>query len=363
MIWDIIEIEKTFILFGSSFFIAFCLLEILKKEKSVLSYFLILLSLNLFLIHYRFYLYLYLYSVENPELFFSILFNISLVGPFVLSISKQLMDFALPANRFPLFIHYLPAIPVLFGEIYFHANGYLLKKQAFQDSYEQLSFDFIHLGVSFTIFQLLIYLIFFVWNLIKIDRAYKLQYSKPMFILLGFAFTILGLLGIGFFLKKIIFFRFGLYVFSILGFVLLFFREKFPGFFQAFQQEIQTVRYERTQLNGINLEAIHKRLQELMEEKKLFLNEELRLSMLAEELLISPNQLSRILNEHYTKNFNEFINFYRIEESKKILLDDLEKTILSVAFEVGFNSKATFNSQFVKFTGLTPSEYRKKFKD
>jgi len=60
------------------------------------------------------------------------------------------------------------------------------------------------------------------------------------------------------------------------------------------------------------------------------------------------------------KSFYDVINSYRVEEAKRLLLDEKNRnyTILSVGFEAGFNSKTTFNPVFKKFTGVTPTEYR-----
>jgi len=62
----------------------------------------------------------------------------------------------------------------------------------------------------------------------------------------------------------------------------------------------------------------------------------------------------------FSRNFCEFINGYRIEESKRQLFDPArqERSILDIAYEVGFNSKSTFNSAFKKHTGPKPSEFR-----
>ena len=86
------------------------------------------------------------------------------------------------------------------------------------------------------------------------------------------------------------------------------------------------------------------------------------LSQLSEDLEIPLHKLSRVINDRLNINFYTFINRYRIEEAKKLLINmDLEKTnIINIAFESGFNSKTTFNTVFKKFTGLTPTEYINK---
>ncbi len=77
---------------------------------------------------------------------------------------------------------------------------------------------------------------------------------------------------------------------------------------------------------------------------------------------LRPKLLSQAINEGLGKNFFEFINRYRIEEAKRLLTDPADKkiTVLEVLYQVGFNSKSSFNTVFKKQTGLTPSEFKKK---
>jgi len=104
-----------------------------------------------------------------------------------------------------------------------------------------------------------------------------------------------------------------------------------------------------------NLEAhIHSR--------ESFRNSNLTIAMLAQELDIQKRTLSELINDHYGQNFVDFINTHRINLAKKKLKHptDTNETILEVLFEVGFNSKSSFNSAFKKKTGLTPSEFKLK---
>lgn len=98
-----------------------------------------------------------------------------------------------------------------------------------------------------------------------------------------------------------------------------------------------------------------------MEEKKSFLNPDITLSELAKEMNLSTNQLSQTINLEFGKNFNEFINNYRVEMFKVKLKDQSVQhlSLLGIAMECGFNSKATFNRVFKKITQLSPSEYLK----
>ncbi len=97
-------------------------------------------------------------------------------------------------------------------------------------------------------------------------------------------------------------------------------------------------------------------------EEQPFLIPNLSLRSLAEQIEIHPNKLSWLLNERIGKNFNEFINHYRIEYFKKLVVDPENRNIslLGLAYESGFNSKTVFNTYFKKETGLTPKEFLKQ---
>jgi len=92
-----------------------------------------------------------------------------------------------------------------------------------------------------------------------------------------------------------------------------------------------------------------------------YLDSQLSLESLAEELHVSTSQLSKIINEQTLHNFNYMINSYRVEFSKELLLNPSYSlyTITSIALEAGFNSKSTFYSAFSKHVGMTPSQFRK----
>ena len=95
--------------------------------------------------------------------------------------------------------------------------------------------------------------------------------------------------------------------------------------------------------------------------KKPYLDPELTLSQLAKDLSISRSQLSQLINDGIGENFYDFVNKYRVEQVKKLMIDPQVKNynMLGIALEAGFKSKSTFNLIFKRFTGLTPTEYRK----
>ena len=98
-----------------------------------------------------------------------------------------------------------------------------------------------------------------------------------------------------------------------------------------------------------------------MKEEKWFQNPSLSLRKLAENVNISSNKLSWLLNERIGQNFNEYINSFRLENFKKIALnpENSHLTLLALAYESGFNSKSVFNTFFKKTEGMTPKAWVK----
>ncbi|WP_319480221.1 tetratricopeptide repeat protein [uncultured Draconibacterium sp.] len=104
------------------------------------------------------------------------------------------------------------------------------------------------------------------------------------------------------------------------------------------------------------------KLTQFITEEEPFLIPNLSLRSLADLVEIHPNKLSWVLNERVGKNFNEFINHYRIEYFKQLALDPKNNhiSLLGLAYESGFNSKTVFNTYFKKEVGLTPKEFLKQ---
>ncbi len=97
-----------------------------------------------------------------------------------------------------------------------------------------------------------------------------------------------------------------------------------------------------------------------MENDKPYLNPSLSLTGLANDLSIPHRELSQIINEEFGQHFYDFLNRYRVDESKRILKDPVnsKNTILEICYSVGFNSKSAFNTAFKKHTGITPTEFK-----
>lgn len=102
------------------------------------------------------------------------------------------------------------------------------------------------------------------------------------------------------------------------------------------------------------------RIDTTMRSEKPYLMPDITLDILAERLDIPAKDLSMTINRLFNNNFYEFINNYRIEEAKRLLVEDSHKskTITDIYMEVGFNSKSVFNTFFKKIVGSTPSQFR-----
>lgn len=107
------------------------------------------------------------------------------------------------------------------------------------------------------------------------------------------------------------------------------------------------------------IEEINTKLLNYIEKEKPYLNPELSLQELADDLHVKRYQLSNIINQKHHKNFFEFVNQYRVEEVKIRMTDPKNKhlKLISLAYDAGFNSKASFNRIFKQMTSMTPSQF------
>jgi AraC-like DNA-binding protein len=108
-----------------------------------------------------------------------------------------------------------------------------------------------------------------------------------------------------------------------------------------------------------NWNVLKPKLTKLMDEDNLYTNSKITLTDLANYLGTNTFYVSKLLNEGFGKSFSDYINSYRIEAFIKAVKNKPGDgdTYLSIAYNVGFNSKSSFNRAFKKYTGFTPSEY------
>lgn len=148
-------------------------------------------------------------------------------------------------------------------------------------------------------------------------------------------------------------------------------KEELEAIIQALQDQNiknevveQTVKYSGSKLKQTEQQQMLEKIDDWMKNKKLFLQKDLNLEKFAKKLHTNRSYISQVINENYSQNFNNFLNEYRIKEACKLISDDKNRlfSIEGIAQNVGFNSIATFNRYFKKFTGVTPSFFLKEGK-
>ena len=157
-------------------------------------------------------------------------------------------------------------------------------------------------------------------------------------------------------------------------FVIGYFNLRYPLFYQypineSENNEISSESYEdekskeknRSNLSTTDYSQKKQKILQYMKEEKPYLNSNLTINELSQNLGMHYKTLSKILNKEFGCTFYDIINKYRVNEVKEKLRDtnNTNLTIMSIAYECGFNSKSSFNTLFKKITGKTPSDYRK----
>ncbi len=122
--------------------------------------------------------------------------------------------------------------------------------------------------------------------------------------------------------------------------------------------EALALGYLQSTLLKIDIQEKLNSLNNLMEEEKVYQDENLNLSHLAKRLNLSSHQLSELINTHFGKNYSRYIRDIRIEEAQKLLVNEPEASVLSISMQVGFRSQSNFYSAFKEVCGVSPAQFR-----
>lgn len=273
---------------------------------------------------------------------------------------RMLQDtqFSLIKKHFILFVIPLLLLPVFMVTFRFPPGFYELFNIRPLEASLRYS---ILMGATFAE-NLYLFVMLFVLNMqfVKIFRTgrdNRYHYLRYFFVLTFFLNLIIGFYFVNYFLElKMIKYSY------ITGTILLYY---FFVIYFIFFAEIST-RYEEEKkqpdgdcLKGLDLPGLQARLEALMCEEKLYRSEDLTQRALAEKLRISPQQLSALFGVYIKNNYYSYLNAWRINEAKELLLNAPEMKILEIALHVGFNSQSSFYSAFKGVTGISPREYRK----
>jgi len=119
-----------------------------------------------------------------------------------------------------------------------------------------------------------------------------------------------------------------------------------------------TDRYAKSQLGVAVRTRIRRKLEAQLAQDAIYKRSDLSLRLLSETLKENPHYVSQVISQEMNTSFYELVNRYRIEHAKRLLRESPEESVLSIAMNVGFNSKSAFHAAFRRCTGATPSEFR-----
>jgi AraC-like DNA-binding protein len=122
---------------------------------------------------------------------------------------------------------------------------------------------------------------------------------------------------------------------------------------------VATVSYASTSLKGVDIQSSLDKLETLMKTEKLYQNEKLNLSMVADAMELTSHQLSELINVHFGMSFSRYIRSQRIAAAKYLLSSQPQSSILAISLETGFKSQSNFYVAFKEITGQSPGDYRK----
>jgi AraC-like DNA-binding protein len=272
-------------------------------------------------------------------------------------------------------LHFIPAVLLCFISLTVYFKDAVTKEKLILESYaaEDTSGNIILLIAALQIFiYLIINLKLIQLNAKNVKNFYSNQESVNLkwlknFLFLNFilwtAFVVSTLLN----LKTLI--DISNILFTVVVYLIGYFGIKQPNIFfyqeiifeEKSQDGLEKKKYASSSLSNELAERYEIELLELVQNEKIYLKNDLKLSDVAEKMKIQNHHLSQLLNNKLKKNFNDFINDYRVSEFKKRLTDNNYSnfTILAIGLDCGFNSKAAMNSIFKEHTGKSPTEYRK----
>ena len=296
---------------------------------------------------------------RHPSSIYLFCTAICLVGPLYYFYFNALLH---PEKKFQTraLFHFVPALVALAAETGFQFMPLAFKRQWLSEMFTsppQNVLILLVVAVALHSFSYLAYLLKMdlglAWNVEEVKTELRLLVIIDVLAILSIA-----ALFVGFTFRMPGLFISGGNVLALLAVCVFLGYNRYPLFLQVLKTEIEKKRYEKSSLRGVDTDRIHSRLMELVEKEKVYAESDLSLKGLAERLLITPHQLSEYLNERLGLDFRSFINAYRVAEAKRMLVEEPDRNILSICYDVGFGSKSAFNSVFKKETGRTPREFR-----
>lgn len=243
------------------------------------------------------------------------------------------------------FVHFIPAlIGILFG---------FWVKESHLETLPKLFFFFLFISYY------LHYLVYIIIAYSVISRKSKEETNSALISWLRLLFF--GLLIIWFAYVLNLFDELIPYVMGPLLYSLVAYIVSFIAIRKNYLQKIDSEKYKTTPVSDDQVNVLFQKVEQLVISDKQYRNSELTLKSLSETMNVSTQILSLVINKKSKTNFNAFINAHRISEAIELFKDEKyhNRTIASIAFQVGFNSISSFNTAFKKQVGKTPLRYRR----
>ncbi|XDD44758.1 helix-turn-helix domain-containing protein (plasmid) [Leptospira sp. WS60.C2] len=307
--------------------------------------------------------YLFLHSVDLPFA--------CCIGPLLFLYLQRIIDSKISSfKRF-----YLPFLPAFFSLFVILPYSFLPDSEKniiieeLKEGVESIGYAFFILTIRMvSIIQISFYLSYFIFKTrvlvsIKSFVRERIIFHLFMIIVLTSSVLLLGFVAQLFFdfdQLKITHQIMAVIITAILFYLHLLVR-RYPRSAREVNIEYRKVKYENSNLRNVDLDWIKTKLTYLIEIEKIYYDDELSLDKLANRLEIGTHQLSQYLNEIQKTTFYDLINRHRVIEAESLLIKYPDRTVLSIALQVGFSSLSTFYSAFGKKWKMSPNNFRKTF--
>lgn len=289
------------------------------------------------------------------------------IAPLLYLYFKALFDKGMSFRKI-YWLHFIPTVYFLITELPFYFQPSDAKLHWFYNRWDTPTHHY--LLATLLYLQCTVYIILVLVRLFRYNRKLKVNdsYSK---ILRKWVKELILVILLFFFLNIFALFIFSniFLVISLISSVLyvlvlykIFFAPEIFMYLQTSDKAINEIdMYPVSDISKKEESWIHEKLMDKIYKDKVYVDSNITLPGLAEQIEIPYHQLSYFINKKYCQNFNDFINSKRVEDVKERLVDaDYSSlTIEAIGSSVGFNSKATFYKAFKKFTDSSPAQFKK----
>ncbi len=316
-------------------------------------------------------------DITSDILFFLPFMQVLVIGPVLFFYIKSLLNTNFEFQNKD-WIHFIPGIlyllysfvifivdKLVLDEYYFYADG---RDKDLKAWYQVTGF----LSISFYVVKGLMEYKSYkkaIFNTVSYAEVILFKWIQNFL----WAFLCLIILRFLFFIFNEQWVEFGSHFWYFICFSLVFFYIALSGYANAVKSSVFISQNlatpilddeEKTGSEKIDLELWKTKINALISEEKIYLNPQLTLSDIAQKLNTNTKNISTTINSSFDMNFNDFINHFRVEDVKNKLKKGAYKqtTLLGIALDAGFNSKATFNRAFKKSTGLSPKDFIEKLR-